>query len=383
MNIKTLKECLPYMLKAKITPWLWGHHGKGKSQTIENIFEEMGWLCFNFRLGTQADVGDLLGQSEIEKDPITGQMAFTKFYKPEWMEKAFKFCEQNPEKGAVIFLDELNRIYRQDLIPPVFQMALDFRLHTYEFPENLHVIVAANPDTANYKVLKFRDEAFYDRFCHVKFDPSKEEWFEYARSQNIHPEILSFLIEQPEYLEQSGLDDFDISQYVAPSRRTWLRQVDKLYKIGTPKNLIVEIASGLTGTKALVAWQEHLNKAEKPIQPEKIMNSYKSVQKLIKEMSNFESKEVRIDILKTTCDNLSAFLVSNYDIDNGGKIFSPTNTKNIAQFMMDLPGELAFHFAHKTGDKCTQLITLLNENEQLLKLLEATKGGTKVEETSS
>ena len=370
MNIKTLKQCLPYILKAKITPWLWGFHGRGKSQVIEGIFAEMGWLCFNFRLGTQADVGDLLGQQEIAKDPKSGEV-FTTFHKPEWMHNAFEFCKANPDKGAVIFLDELNRIFRQDLIPPVFQMALDYRLHTYEFPDNLYVIVAGNPDTSNYKVIKFRDEAFYDRFCHIKFDPSMEEWFSHARNEKVSPEILGFLQEQPEFLEQSDLSEFSISQYVSPGRRSWLA-VDRLDKLDIPKKLLHEIASGIVGVNTIVAWQDYKNKGGKPIPPEKILNEYAEVRVNVLKFSGFGAKSVRGDILKTTCDNLSEYLVSNFGTKD--VLLKDTQKDNLACFMKDIPGEIFFDFSSRTGKNCVQLIDLLNSDRELLNILKSAKG---------
>lgn len=61
MNIATLKKVIPFLNQAKISAWVWGFHGKGKSETIETLYKEQGWLVFNFRLNCMADAGDFLG----------------------------------------------------------------------------------------------------------------------------------------------------------------------------------------------------------------------------------------------------------------------------------------------------------------------------------
>ena len=364
MNITTLKQCLPYLMQAKITPWLWGYHGRGKSQFVENYFESIGWLCFNFRLGTQADVGDLLGQSDFDIDDQGNR--YTTFRKPEWMHKAFEFCEQNPDKGAVIFLDEVNRIMRQDLIPPVFQMALDYRLHTYKFPKNLHVIVAANPETSNYKVTKFRDKAFYDRFCHIKFEPTVNEWMQHLSEVKCHNDIVGFLQEQPEFIEEENLDDFSISEYISPSRRTWLA-LDRVYKFKAPKEVISNIALGMVGAEGVAAWSNWLAKGGKPLLAEEILNKYKEVRPLVLKYSDMSKEESRSDIIKITCDNLSTFLTENPDHLN----HNPECRSNVNQFMKDIPGEVLFDFGWKTG---APIIDLLNTDPELLDILRTIKG---------
>src|SRR5690606_1132792 len=120
MNIAQMHRILPILNKLRLTPWIWGYHAKGKSQTVERYYRSQGWLVFNFRLNTQADVGDFLGLQDFITDE-NGNKVATKFCMPEWLLQAMEFVKNNPGKRACIFIDEINRAARMDLLGPVFQ----------------------------------------------------------------------------------------------------------------------------------------------------------------------------------------------------------------------------------------------------------------------
>jgi hypothetical protein len=366
MNITTLEKCLPYILEAKVTAWLHGYHGRGKTEFIENFCKKRDWLCFNFRLGTQCDVGDILGLADfIENEQ--GQRIATAFFKPDWLHKAITFCEQNPDKKAIVFFDELNRVFRQDLIPPVFQMALDHRLHTYEFPSNLHIIVAANPDTKDYKVLKFSDKAFFDRFCHIKFNPSIEEWFSYVRNNGWHNDIIGFLQEQPEFIENDSLEDFEVSQYIERSRRSW-GLVKRLIDINTPSDILMEIASGIIEAKTVVAWKDYIAKQGKPITATDVVNNYNKgdVRERVLKYADMNSANNRMDLLKYTCDALVDFFKNNKDD------FNQEQSNNICRYLKDIPGEITYDFCQLAG-RYLNFIKAINDDDDLLNMIDEAK----------
>ena len=66
MNIKQLKESIPFLVKANIATMVVGHHGIGKSQAVKQYCDEQGIGFIDLRLGTQ-DVGDLLGLADSDR----------------------------------------------------------------------------------------------------------------------------------------------------------------------------------------------------------------------------------------------------------------------------------------------------------------------------
>lgn len=332
MQIKTLKKLLLPILEEGIVPWLWGYHGKGKSETIETFYRSQNWLVFNFRLNCMSDVGDFLGLQEFIRD-ANGKPYATGFMSPEWLIKCIEFCKANPKKRACVFIDEMNRAATMDLLGPVFQMALDKRLHTIEFPPNLDIIVATNPATGNYNVLDLDDAALLSRFWHVDFNPSKDEWFQYAQEKDYDPTILGFLEENTEFLEESNLASFSIGQFAKPDRRKW-GMVNKLKK----KNFLTEeeqaeVFAGLVGLEISIAYGKYLEKQDKPITADEIVNHYPKVRdRLLKAKTN---GQVRTDIINTAANKLKEF----FDTDPQ---LSLQQGDNIFKFIEDLPEEQFF-----------------------------------------
>jgi len=171
VNIKQLKESIPFLVKANIATMVVGHHGIGKSQAVRQYCDEQGIGFIDLRLGTQ-DVGDLLGLADFKVNE-KGENVATKFMQPTWF-------PTDPDSKGLIFMDEINRA-RPDVLQAVFQLVLDKRLHEYELPKGWHVIGAMNPSTEDYVVTDLSDRAFLDRFCHIKLAPSKHEFIQYAK----------------------------------------------------------------------------------------------------------------------------------------------------------------------------------------------------------
>jgi hypothetical protein len=336
MNIKTLIKVLPVLTEFKLVPWLHGHHGKGKSETIETYYKSKGWLVFNFRLGTMADVGDMLGLQDFITDIKTGQKVATKFCMPDWLKQCMDFCEANPGKRAAIFMDEINRARSIDLISPVFQMSLDKKLHTYDFSHlNIDIICASNPDTGNYSgVLSLDDKALLSRFVHINFNPSKEEWREYALDNKYNPDITDFLAESPEFLEESDLESFSISDLAKPDRRKW-GAVNKLLKGNLPKNEQYEVLSGMIGLEAAGAFNRFLDRDDKPLSTEDILDKYDA--KMRKRVIKYTEAN-RSDLLHNACTKLQEYFAGD------GTITDAQGT-NLLKFISDIPLGIMFNFA--------------------------------------
>lgn len=348
MNIKTLKESLPYLFEANVSAMVVGHHGVGKSQAVKQYADEKGFEFVDLRLGTQ-DVGDLLGLAEFEKDPKTGQSVATKFMRPDWF-------PTDPNSKGIIFLDEINR-GRRDVLQAVFQLCLDKRLHRYTLPKGWHVVAAMNPNTEDYIVTDLSDKAFLDRFCHIKLAPSKQEFFDYAKTRKFEPQLIQFLQDQPGLL-QNELEAFELS--VTPSRRSW-EAVDRLMKIKTPVNLLRELVAGLVGTTASTAFIKSLSDSDKPINGKDILDTYDKVAPRIKKYSDSKTGG-RQDMLKFTCDSLLE------TIQEMKKKPTKDQSTNIVEFLKVIPKDLAFDLCRNLylEDNAREII---DNSEDLLKIL--------------
>lgn len=341
MNIETFKEALPFLIKSEIPAMLVGHHGVGKTEGTRQFCEENKYHLTILNLGTQ-DVGDIIGLADFEKDSKGNNVA-TKFMIPDWAKKLKEFCEANPDKVGVLFLDELNRA-RRDVLQVIFPLLLEKRMHQTQFPKNFYVLAAMNPNTDNYIVTDISDKALLDRFCHIKMAPSKQEFFKYAKTKGFDTQLLQFLQDQPKLL-QSELEEFNLE--VTPSRRSWF-SVNKLHALKTPVHLFKELSYGLVGVEATTAMMKSLNEGDKPITAKDIMENYPKLKKKIEEYSSSGAGN-RLDMLKYTCDSILEMAQATK------KTIEKEAAKNLADFLYAIPKDLSYNLCRELYmEDCTR-----------------------------
>lgn len=323
MEIKQFKKAFPYLLKASVTPFLWGSHGIGKSQAVRQWCDENGYDMIDLRLGTQ-EVGDLLGLADFLTDE-DGQKVATKFMTPDWF-------PTDPHAKAIIFLDEINRA-RRDVLQAVFQLVLDRRLHQYRLPANVHVIAASNPNTEDYIVADIGDQAFMDRFCHIKLTPTVTEWVEYAEDRKFDRSLLNFIRQQPELLD-GHKNEFNIE--VLPSRRSW-EAVNRLMTAETPQEILQELCYGLIGKAATVAFIDSISNSERPLTAKDILESLSDYITKVESQSDPKTGG-RPDLLKVTCDEIKKTLQKRTKMKT-------SEAENLLRFMKKIPSDICFNLA--------------------------------------
>jgi len=312
VNIKEVQEAVRLIHEhTNVTPILVGHHGKGKSQVIQQIAKEDGVGFIDLRLSTQ-ETGDLLGLPEIIRDH-EGTPVATTFMKPNWF----------PTEGrGILFLDEFNRA-KKDVLQSMLQLVLDRQFHTHVLPEGWKIVAACNPETDDYPGLAIDDKALIDRFCYIKFEPTVNEWLSFAESQGASPAILGFIRKQPEMLE-GKLEEFSLD-FVEPSRRSLLT-LAKLHNKIKDNPLFKEIAFGMIGITATAAMMKHIQENEVSISGMELLANYHGNKELIEKLvTNY-----RMDVLNTAIDEI----VAKQDI------IIQHHTNNLKPLLLAIPAEV-------------------------------------------
>lgn len=329
MNIKDLKASLDYVLAAQVTPFIWGHAGIGKSSIIKQYANEKGYLMFPFYLGTQSDLGDILGLADFIRDEH-GTAIATKFAVPEWLHNTIKYCENNPQSGAIIFLDEFNR-GRKDILNGMFSLALDKTFHTIKLPANCYVVVAGNPPTDEYFTTDVNETALMSRFVHIKLEPTFDEWVQYAEKKKINSELLGFLREQPVLLQDSR-SEFSLPVKVDP--RCWER-LDSLMQQNIPYYLLDQLTYGIIGLERAVAFNEYKKASDKPLSGEEILNS--PINKKLIQWVN--STDLKASLLNNSCDALKKYLIV---LNNEKQKLTSQQQHNLMSFLHIVPKDITF-----------------------------------------
>lgn len=319
MNIKNLKEFLPYAFKANISVMVHGPHGIGKSQAIKQFAEEQGMEFIDRRL-SQMESGDLLGLPDLSN-------GVTRFITPSWL-------PQDKKSKGILFLDEINRA-RRDVLQGVFQLVLDRQLGDYALPEGWHVVSAVNPNTDEYDVTNVFDKALMDRFLHVKLTPTVDEFIAYAQQRkDLEQNFVTFLQTREELIEDAKLREFPLD--ITPSRRSSVKAA-QLLALGLPDHLIVEGVGGLVGQTNAIAYRTWLKENEiKPLTAKELMGPYEKIQERIEKYA--DARTGRHDILTASLDNLYNELEANVSKVKDKQV------DNILTVLEKLPKDFSFGF---------------------------------------
>lgn len=327
MNIKDFKESLPYLFKAQLTGFAWGHAGIGKTEAVKQVAAELGYKFFALYLGTQSDVGDILGLASFIKDEH-GQDVATRFATPEWLKDLIDYCNANPKSGGILFLDEFNRA-RRDILSGMFSLALDKTFHNIKLPKNLAIIAAGNPPTDEYDVTDVNEGALMSRFVHIKLEPTFDEWLKYAKDVKIDSSLTGWLKQQPELLDQKH-SDFQLP--VKPDRRAVKRLDDLIFKQNVPAHLVENLMAGIVGLERTVAYQNYLRAAEKPLTGEEILKG-----KGLDRIKLWSDPENTVSsLLNLTRDNVKDVILAKTSN------LSKTEKKHLFAFLEGLPKDIMY-----------------------------------------
>ena len=342
-----------------------GKHGLGKSDAVREAAKILGVPCVDQRL-SQCDVGDMKGMPFC----IDGR---TSFAPPDW----FPLTEEDAKDLAakhnttvsnflkhsasgILFLDEIDRATRE-VQQSAFELALDHRLNMRYLPEDWRVVSAVNADGDVYHVTEM-DPAFIDRFFIIQFNPTKEEWFQFARKDSrVHSSIVEFLTKYPDLMDPTKeIIEANPGQKLF-SRRSYekfsiaLQNHEKLHQDGkvayslldkTPKSLtmITLIAQGFLGTTTGVQFRNFVETDYESLNGDTILNKWtkdvaEKVQKLV------DGKK----IIELGSYNQ---LLINYVQDKKVTALTPKQSKNLLSFIQIIPKECVADFYKKFNSDC-------------------------------
>jgi hypothetical protein len=330
VTIQQIKKALTYLFKAQMTPNLMGIKGVGKTETIKQYAKENGYRLVVLHLGEMNDPGDLLGLTDFMVDDEGNK--FSVFHKHKWWPK-------NKDEKVIIFLDEINRTTPL-LTQAVFSLTGAWALNgDYLNPETQHVVAAQNPPTSDYVVADMSDDAWNDRMCYLKFEPSVGEWTEHMISTgSATSQELAFFQDNPAMLDgeyQSVKMDF-----IKPSRRS-VKKLLQISKMNPESDIFQEIAIGTMGITAGTAYLKYLEDMVRTVNAIDVLDSYSKVKGKVKIFA--DTSNPRVDALKVTTDQLLIEL-DKYSETN---LLSEQQLSNVKEFIMDLPMSLGFAFTRQ------------------------------------
>lgn len=259
-----------------------GKHGIGKSRILEDYFSKKGSKVVTLFLGQMSDPGDLIGLPE--KNEKTGK---TDFMLPYW------FPTDNTP--IVLFLDELNRA-RPEVLQTIMDLTLNRKLAGKSLPQGSRIISAVN-NGSEYQLTDL-DPALVSRFNIYEFSPTVNDWLSWGKSSGIDQRILSFIDENPEYLDadESFADSDSLSR--SPDRRSWERVSSIIKNFTVLSSDVLYLISGVIGNKASSVFFKFVNQHSIPSAKEILTSDFDTEKKHLLELSITDFTFVNESLLK-------------------------------------------------------------------------------------
>lgn len=321
-TISVIKEAILVCREAKVTPFIWGHRGLGKSSLVQQTAAEHGWGFLDLRC-SQLEASDIRGlpdrvdkrthylppadmpigdmtneQIESELAAVLGVSPNSKNV-PDQIRKALEKADLETERKyyqllqelyprfqrGILFIDEVNRA-QDDVLQAIFQLVLDRKVGQYVLPPGWSIVAAGNFQEG-YMVSGFNDPAFLDRFCHMTLSAGEttlEEWIYYM--SDVHGEsasdVIEFASQNTKHLDGDIAGELGFS--VQPSRRSW-EQVVRVQKSKVDNDFseaaVFEVMAGLLGRELAQAFSRY----SCPVKPrELIRDGIKPYEKKLKSL---------------------------------------------------------------------------------------------------
>lgn len=211
MNIKQVKDEIKdtvqaYLLKEESGAYkipairqrpilMMGPPGIGKTQIMEQIARELkiGLVSYTITHHTRQSA---VGLPFIQEETFEGKTySVTEYTMSEIIASVYRKIRDSGQKEGILFIDEINCV-SETLAPTMLQFLQCKTFGNQAVPIGWLIVAAGNPPEYNKSVRDF-DMVTLDRVRYMTIEADFSVWKEYAKTQQIHGAILSYLELRP------------------------------------------------------------------------------------------------------------------------------------------------------------------------------------------
>ena len=255
-----------------------GPHGCGKTEWTQN--------CLGKALGLDkvvvwhpshaADTGDVTGLPDKQK--LVDGTIVTKFCPPDWMTQS---------EPVLLIIDEANRGLAM-VQNAIMQLTASGTYGSNSLPKGSRIIGLINPELEEGDVtydVGSMDAAQQDRYVYMDFEPTIQEWLEYAAQARLNQRVIDYITDHPEQLDFNGFREKELVKGALnskskrmPSRRSWngvANMLDNAEKDGAlndqfKRKCVLLAIAGLVGDSNAANFSEYL-KAGRALSAEMVL----------------------------------------------------------------------------------------------------------------
>lgn len=238
MTPSQVRENLALLWKTRWPAFIWGPPGVGKSAIVTQLAKEQGLELIDIR-------APLLDPTDLRGIPaVVGDRA--QWFPPSFLPNA------SVNRG-VLFFDELNAA-SPIVQASLYQLILDRRVGEYTLPDGWIIVAAGNREEDRSVVYRMPD-ALANRFVHLKFEPSFDDWRAWAVARALNPTVVAFLSLRRELLHKPVANE-----RAFPTPRSWEIAADILDAYGTSL-CADEALAGTVGTGPAIEFRKFVESA--------------------------------------------------------------------------------------------------------------------------
>lgn len=326
MNIEQLKSQLNLLFKHQVTPLIVGNHGIGKTSIVSQFCAENDYLYVMQPLGTK-EAGDIQGLLDTSDGT-------SKFLPPVWVASLNSWAKQNPDKYAVLHLDEINHIHK-DMQAVLFGALLGNQIGDVRMEPNVRYVGSMNPPTKDYPgVFDFRNLALVDRFCHIDLRPTVGEWATFAQSGGIDSTWVDFFVATPQLLDPPT-EPYNVFKKIKGSRRSAIKAA-QLAADGASD----EILEGIIGPAAVSSFAAYRkDQEENGLDKKDILGRKSLTKKTVATLAKWVATE-QYGKLDALCNQIKAEMMAMQP--NTG---TQQDANRISDLVLSLPIDMAYAFS--------------------------------------
>ena len=321
---------------------IWGKHGIGKTQLVQEYAEKHNWKFAYCSPAQFEEMGDLHGMPVVvDPDPKIKGDEYTIFAPPEWVP-----TEEGP---GILMLDDLNRADDR-ILRGVMQLLQNFELFSWQLPKFWQIVATANPEGGDYSVTPM-DDAMITRMMHITMEFDPKAWAKWAYANNIDDRGIAYTLTYPESITGVRTTPRTITQFFS--------QIKRIKDLKAEKELVATLAQSALDEVTVASFMSFVNdNMESLINPEDIVEckDFDTMKKKLADLSGNAKDGKRVDRLATICTRLYIYLTSDSYKP------TPNHPENIINFiLLDLlPNDLRFSL-HKDlvnngGDKLKEIL---------------------------
>lgn len=312
---------------------IWGKHGIGKTQLVEQIAKENGYKFTYIAPAQFEEMGDLLGMPKVNDE---GETAFAR---PDWV--------PTEECNGILLIDDVNRADDR-ILRGCMQLLQNFELISWKLPKGWQIVLTANPEGGDYSVTPM-DHAMLTRMMHISMTFDEKEWAKWAELNNVDGRVINWVLKYPEQVDGEMVTPRSIVNFA--------ESIELIENIKQERALVdMLLKSAFDNSPACLTFLEFVdNNLGDIISPDELINDdFKNVEKQLTSLINpVKNASIRTDIASLITTRTTNYL---YKLKDDNYEFTDTNIENILSFISIpwMPSDLMTTFVldiQKMNDK--------------------------------